>query len=68
MTEREAIAEIDSYAKLINNNLELSRLFSEDFLKICITKPNNFEQENFVKMMGEKGGDEIADVLIKKWF
>lgn len=67
MSEKEALVEIDGYAKVINENEELSKHFVEDFMSMAMSTPSREGQRKIAKYMGNSGGEEITDILIKKW-
>lgn len=67
MNEREALIEIDSYAKLVDEDKHLSDKFVRDFSNMAKTIPDNSKQKKLIEYMGDSGDKEIADILIKKW-
>jgi len=67
MTEKEALAEIDKYAKTVNGDDDLSEKFVQNFIQIAESIPENSKQRELIKYMGETGANEIVDILIKKW-
>lgn len=67
LTEKDALVEIDSYAKLIDEDKNLSKTFVEDFSKMAKSIPDNSKQQDLIKYMGHSGGREVADILIEKW-
>lgn len=67
LNEKEALVEIDSYAKLVDEDEQLSGKFVRDFSRMVKSIPDNTKQQKFIKYMGHSGGKEIADILIKKW-
>jgi hypothetical protein len=67
MTEREAIAFIDSYAKIIVEDETLTKKYIEDFVRLATTIPDNANQQKLIQYIGDTGGDEIVDILADRW-
>lgn len=65
--ERDALAEIDSYAKKVDEDEHLSEEFVRDFSMMAKVIPDNSKQQDLIKYMGHSGGREVADILIEKW-
>ncbi len=67
MCEREAIEKIKLYTKMVDEDLELSKKFIEDFTKMSYHVPDIAKQSKLIKSLGNTGGDEIIDILKDKW-
>ena len=65
--EKEALFEIDKYAKNVDRDNDLSSKFIQDFVKMVNSIPENSKQKELIKYMGKSGAYEIVDVLITKW-
>jgi hypothetical protein len=65
--ERDALAEIDSYAKKVDEDEHLSEKFVKDFSRMAKVIPDNSKQKGLIEYMGHSGGKEVVDILIKKW-
>lgn len=67
ISEKEALVEIDNYARIIDENEELSKRFVNDFLAIAKSIPKNEGQRKIIEYMGNSGGKEIVDILVREW-
>jgi hypothetical protein len=67
MTEKEALVEIDRYAKTLDYDDNLSKKFMQDFIQIAESIPENSKQKELIEYMGKSGANEIVDILAKKW-
>ncbi len=67
MNEKEALVEINDYARLVDADEELSSKFVDDFLKMAYSIPDNKEQKELIMYMGTSGADEIVEILTEKW-
>ncbi len=67
MTEKDALAEINEYAKIVAGNKRLSNRFSRDFDDLTTLIPESSKQVKLIESIGNSGADEVVDILIKKW-
>jgi hypothetical protein len=67
MIERDAIMEINGYAKIVDESNDLSRRFVKNFIKLAMSISDTPKQTKLVKSLGDSGADEVVDILSKKW-
>lgn len=67
MIEKDAIAEINGYAKIVDESDGLSKKFVKDFIELAMSISDTSKQTKLVKFLGDSGADEIVDILSKKW-
>ncbi|MEK7104372.1 MAG: hypothetical protein AAB842_03165 [Patescibacteria group bacterium] len=65
--ERDALVEIDKYAKLVSSNDKKRAHFVKDFIKITQSIPDSTKQRKVIEYMGDSGADEIVDILSNSW-
>jgi hypothetical protein len=67
MIEKDAIAEINNYAKIVDEDRNLSAKFVKDFVNLATFIPDNSKQVKLIEYLGYSGADEVVEILCKKW-
>jgi hypothetical protein len=67
MIEKDAITEINNYAKMVDQDIKLSSKFVKNFINLATLIPNNSKQIKLIEYLGDSGADEIVDILSEKW-
>lgn len=67
MAEKDAIVEINNYAKIVDEDRNLCSKFVKDFINLATLIPDNSKQVKLIEYLGDSGADEVVGILIKKW-